>query len=197
MGNGFLFAAIVTAAVASVTAIVALIQDRRLEVRRPGVARPGKLRKEQAVVIDAVLREEWKTLADQQLAQLQRVQETFRKVWEANRSHPYSSSIPHASEALRSQQDAIVASFAAIARQAEELRRVDPPKLTEAERSILNLYIHGRSNQDVARELLVSEVTVHSTLRSIYKKLGSEAESSDDDLDATLRYLFVSREPTT
>jgi DNA-binding NarL/FixJ family response regulator len=47
-----------------------------------------------------------------------------------------------------------------------------PGQLTTRELDVLRLVAQGLSNQRVAEELVISERTVHSHLRSTYRKLG-------------------------
>ena len=46
------------------------------------------------------------------------------------------------------------------------------PALSEREISLLRLVAQGRSNRDIGGALVISEATVKSHLRRIYKKLG-------------------------
>lgn len=46
------------------------------------------------------------------------------------------------------------------------------PELTERERSVLQMVAAGRSNDDIAGELYVSNKTVRNTVSAIYAKLG-------------------------
>jgi DNA-binding NarL/FixJ family response regulator len=45
------------------------------------------------------------------------------------------------------------------------------PELTDRERSVLDLLAAGRSNDDIAREIYVSNKTVRNLVSSIYTKL--------------------------
>ena len=45
-------------------------------------------------------------------------------------------------------------------------------KLTEREKEVLELIIQGKSNPQIANELILSIHTVKAHLESIYKKLG-------------------------
>lgn len=44
--------------------------------------------------------------------------------------------------------------------------------LTPREREILTLLAQGRANKDIARELALTEITIKSHLRSVYRKIG-------------------------
>jgi DNA-binding CsgD family transcriptional regulator len=50
--------------------------------------------------------------------------------------------------------------------------------LTDREHEVLRLVAHGMSDAQVAERLVVSQRTVHSHLRSIYRKLGVESRSA-------------------
>ena len=66
-------------------------------------------------------------------------------------------------------------------------RQVDDepfPNLTERERSVLRMVAAGRSNDDIASELYVSNKTVRNTVSAIYTKLGVTGRA-----DAILRAL--------
>ncbi len=56
----------------------------------------------------------------------------------------------------------------------------DETNLTAREREVLGLISRGLRNSDVAQQLTLSETTVASHLKSIYRKLGisSRAEAS-------------------
>jgi DNA-binding NarL/FixJ family response regulator len=58
------------------------------------------------------------------------------------------------------------------------------PDLTERERSVLRMVATGRSNDDIASELYVSNKTVRNTVSAIYTKLGVTGRA-----DAILRAL--------
>ncbi len=45
-------------------------------------------------------------------------------------------------------------------------------KLTEREKEVLELIVQGKSNPQIAKELVLSIHTVKAHLESIYKKLG-------------------------
>ena len=51
-------------------------------------------------------------------------------------------------------------------------RRVDDSTLTETERRVVVLVAAGRSNAEVARELILSTKTVEWNLSKVYRKLG-------------------------
>ena len=51
-------------------------------------------------------------------------------------------------------------------------RRVSDGALTETERRVVELVAAGRSNNEVARELVVSTKTVEWNLTKVYRKLG-------------------------
>lgn len=80
----------------------------------------------------------------------------------------------------------------AIARRLVERRRIGDPlgELTDREREILALMAEGRSNQAIARCVVVTDRTVEAHVRSIFRKL--DLEPADDDnrrVRAVLRYL--------
>lgn len=58
------------------------------------------------------------------------------------------------------------------------------PELTERERSVLRMVATGRSNDDIAGELYVSNKTVRNTVSAIYAKLGVSGRA-----DAIVRAL--------
>jgi DNA-binding NarL/FixJ family response regulator len=47
-----------------------------------------------------------------------------------------------------------------------------PDALTEREREVMGFIGRGRSNRDIAEELVISEKTVKNHIRAIYDKLG-------------------------
>jgi LuxR family maltose regulon positive regulatory protein len=55
---------------------------------------------------------------------------------------------------------------------AKRAARLEPPALSERERAVLALLREGLSEREVAAELVVSFNTVHSHVKSIYRKLG-------------------------
>jgi DNA-binding NarL/FixJ family response regulator len=58
-------------------------------------------------------------------------------------------------------------------------RETGPDSLTEREREVMGFIGRGRSNRDIAQELVISEKTVKNHIRAIYEKLGvaSRAEA--------------------
>jgi DNA-binding NarL/FixJ family response regulator len=48
----------------------------------------------------------------------------------------------------------------------------DPDSLTEREREVMGFIGRGRSNRDIAEQLVISEKTVKNHIRAIYDKLG-------------------------
>ena len=56
---------------------------------------------------------------------------------------------------------------------AEKLARsVESPALTQREREVLQLIGQGRSNQQIAEDLHIAEITVRFHLRNVYDKIG-------------------------
>jgi DNA-binding NarL/FixJ family response regulator len=51
-------------------------------------------------------------------------------------------------------------------------RESGPDALTEREREVMTSISRGRSNRDIAAELVISEKTVKNNIRAIYEKLG-------------------------
>jgi len=73
-------------------------------------------------------------------------------------------------------------------------RRVDDPldRLTPREREVLSLMAEGRSNNAVARELVVTERAIEKHVTSIFSKLGlNAAEDGHRRVLAVLRYLHA------
>jgi DNA-binding NarL/FixJ family response regulator len=68
---------------------------------------------------------------------------------------------------LAAQVGALLATGAARAEQDEPF-----PDLTDRERSVLQMVASGRSNDDIAGELYVSNKTVRNTVSALYAKLG-------------------------
>ena len=64
-----------------------------------------------------------------------------------------------------------------------ELRR--HPGLSQREREVYDLLIHGRSNREIARTLFISESTTKVHIRHIFEKLGvhSRAEAAFVDVE--------------
>jgi LuxR family transcriptional regulator, maltose regulon positive regulatory protein len=62
-------------------------------------------------------------------------------------------------------------------------------ELSEREREVLALLSEGRSEREIARELFLSFNTVHSHVKTIYRKLGvgSRAEAVEFHLGETRR----------
>lgn len=79
-------------------------------------------------------------------------------------------------------------------------RRVEDPlrELTPREREVLQLMAEGRSNAGIARQLWVSEGTVHKHVRSILRKLPL-SETSDDHrrVLAVIAFLQAQSRPSS
>ena len=79
-------------------------------------------------------------------------------------------------------------------------RRVEDPlsELTPREREVLQLMAEGRSNAGIARQLWVTEGTVHKHVRSILGKLRlSEAEDDHRRVLAVITFLQAQYRPST
>ena len=104
----------------------------------------------------------FRTLYDRDLAAARaRVDETrFAEAWEEGRSMPLQRAIDAARVTERSAP------------------AVGADELTAREVDILRLVASGRSDAQVAQELVVSLRTVHSHLRSVYRKLGVHSRTA-------------------
>jgi DNA-binding NarL/FixJ family response regulator len=60
----------------------------------------------------------------------------------------------------------------------EDTSEVERAGLTTREVEVLRLVAHGMSDAQAAERLVVSQRTIHSHLRSIYRKLGVESRSA-------------------
>ena len=71
----------------------------------------------------------------------------------------------------------LLTEFAALAKHdgdgEEPTQQVPPPKLTDREMEVLRLLAQGRSNQQIAEGLNISEVTVRTHVSHIFAKLGA------------------------
>jgi DNA-binding NarL/FixJ family response regulator len=68
-------------------------------------------------------------------------------------------------------------------------RESGPDALTEREREVMTSISRGRSNRDIAAELVISEKTVKNHIRAIYDKLGVGSRS-----EAMAVWLGIERE---
>jgi DNA-binding NarL/FixJ family response regulator len=68
-------------------------------------------------------------------------------------------------------------------------RESGPDALTEREREVMTSISRGRSNRDIAAELVISEKTVKNHIRAIYDKLGAGSRA-----EAIALWLGIERE---
>ncbi len=61
---------------------------------------------------------------------------------------------------------------------AERLARpTESAALTQREKEVLALLVHGKTNRGIAEELRIAEVTIRFHLRNIYKKVGADSRA--------------------
>jgi DNA-binding NarL/FixJ family response regulator len=68
-------------------------------------------------------------------------------------------------------------------------RESGPDALTEREREVMGFISRGRSNRDIAEQLVISEKTVKNHIRAIYDKLGAGSRA-----EAIALWLGIERE---
>lgn len=143
----------------------------------PGLRQAAKLfgayeglRETAGVKIDPMLRVE----LDRDIAAIraQLDEETWRQAWEEGRSMSMEEAI---AEALQSLEQDLRAGTAGTLEEsgAEETGHTYPDDLTGREVQVLRLIATGKSNQEIAQELVLSLRTVERHISNIYQKIGS------------------------
>jgi DNA-binding NarL/FixJ family response regulator len=179
MGSWFLLAAILTASAACVSAVLAWVAERR--ARPLGVesaaSEQARLSADESVVVNTILREQWKSLADQQRDVIASVQVSFQAATaaiEAAARNAARTQTPVETadvDAVRANLDSFRSVVVAFDHQLADLKSIDPPRLTARELEVLKLIADGMSSKAVAEEMLVSETTVRSHVQAILEKL--------------------------
>ena len=100
----------------------------------------------------------------------------------ADRPHRPALPADEAARALEAEKgldaDAVACVLAAAGRRAAPARVALPAGLTEREVEVLRLIARGRSNRDVAAELVISPKTVGRHVENLYRKIGARSRAA-------------------